>query len=130
MKLASVVLLVDSDRDNREMCAAFLSSKGYVAVAAATAEEALPFAPDADIVITETRLNGDLDGLAFIAALRRNASTRHLPIVALSASVLEADRNRAFDVGANVFLRKPCMLADLLSRVRRLVRVARLRPAV
>src|SRR5688572_4354062 len=102
MNLSSVILLVDSDHDNREMYAAFLSSKGYVPVSVATAEEALPLASDADVVITETRLTGALNGLEFIAALRRDSRTRDLPIITLSASVLELDRKRAFDAGTNV----------------------------
>ncbi len=129
MNLASVVLLVDSDRDNRDMYGAFLSSKGYIAVTAATAEEALPLAPDADVVITETRLSGTLDGVGLIATLRQNTPTKHLPIITLTGSVVELDRDRALVAGANVFLRKPCLPADLLSRVRRVMRVARLRLA-
>jgi CheY-like chemotaxis protein len=130
MNLASVVLLVDSDRDNRDMYGTFLSSKGYIAVTAATAEEALPLAPDADVVITETRLSGTLDGLGFIATLRHNSETKNLPIITLSGSAFEPGRDRALDAGANVFWRKPCLPPDLLSTFRRAMRVARLAWAV
>jgi DNA-binding response OmpR family regulator len=73
-----------------------------------------------------TRLSGTLDGLGFISTLRHNTETKDLPIITLSGSALELDRDRALDAGANVFLRKPCLPADLLSRVRRVMRVARL----
>lgn len=121
----TVVLLVDSDRDNRDMCAGFLSSKGYVAITASTGEEALALVPDADVMITETELHGPLDGCDLISAVRRNIATRDLPIITLSGSIVEEVRHEALRAGANLFLRKPCMLADLLSRIRRLVRVTR-----
>src|SRR5687768_1199863 len=100
MNTRSVILVVDSDDDNREMCGAYLSSKGYVAVTAATAEEAMLLAPDADVIITETRLRGTLNGLEFISALRRDSRTKALPVVTLTASVMVGDRERALDCGA------------------------------
>jgi CheY-like chemotaxis protein len=130
MNLASVVLLVDSDRDNREMYGEFLSSKGYVAITAATAEEALPLAVDADVVITDTRLRGGLDGFDFISALRNGERTKDLPIITLTGSALDGEREQAFGAGADLFLRKPCIPAELLSRVRRVMRLVRVRPAV
>lgn len=122
--MLTVVLVVDSDTDNRDLCAAFLSSKGYVTITATTAEEALPLISDADVVITETRLSGPLNGFDLMSAVRRNTHTRDVPIIALTASVFDDVRNRALASGATFFLRKPCMLADLLSRVRRVIRVA------
>ena len=121
----TVVLLVDSDRDNRDVCAGFLSSKGYVAITASTGEEALALAREADVMITETELSGPLDGFDVISAVRRNIATRDLPIITLSGSIVEEVRNQAMHAGANLFLRKPCMLADLLGRIRRLVQVGR-----
>lgn len=126
MNLASVILFVDSDRRNRERYSVFLASKGYVAVTAATAEEALPLAPDVDVVIMDTQLRGGVSGLDLISTLRHDEHTKNLPIITLTGSVHEDERAQAFRAGANVFLRKPCIPARLLSRLRRLIRVGKI----
>jgi signal transduction histidine kinase/DNA-binding NarL/FixJ family response regulator len=66
----------------------------------------------------------ELDGLAATRALRLRWSASELPVVALTASVLEDERRAARDAGMNDFLAKPIDAADLFGLLRR-VREAR-----
>jgi PAS domain S-box-containing protein len=55
-----------------------------------------------------------MDGLAATRALRDDARTRHLPVIALTAAALESERQHALDAGMSGFVSKPVHLGELL----------------
>jgi two-component system, NtrC family, response regulator AtoC len=106
MKPVQRVLIVDDDASGREWLAAFVRSRGLVAICAASGEEALDevrrSAPD---VVTLDLVLPGMDGLAALRALR--AIAPRVPVVMLSGVgdtqvIVEAVR-----LGASDFLRKP-----------------------
>jgi CheY-like chemotaxis protein len=121
------VLLVQPNDDNLEMYAEFLSHAGLVPIAVSSAIDALAVATKADIVVTGLRLPGSVDGLELIARLRTDWRTKSTPIIVLTASALQTERERAHLAGCDVFLPKPCLPEELLHEVRRLVKPATLR---
>lgn len=114
------VLLVQSDQDNREMYAEYLRLKGFDPISASTVEEALALAADAHVIVTGIALPGDQDGVALISRLRTNQETQHVPIVALTTFVGNAERAAA--AGCDRWLLKPCLPDELLACVRRAMR--------
>ena len=62
-----------------------------------------------------------LDGLAILAALRRNERHRCLPVVMLTSLGSEADVIRGFEHGADDYIVKPFSPAELMARLRRLL---------
>ena len=56
----------------------------------------------------------EIDGLEATRQLRAQASTAHLPIIALTAAVLDAERAQAHAAGMNGFVSKPAGEGDLL----------------
>ena len=115
------VLLVEPHDDTRTLYAEWLHEAGLRVQTATTAEAALKLAPAADVVITESRLPGPVDGFALIKQLRSIATTGHVPIVVVSASGTFAEA-RARTAGCDVFLAKPCLPAQLYRELRRLDR--------
>jgi len=114
-------LLVDRDPDTRKMYAEYLRLFDCQTDEAEDGREALAKAisrrPDA--IVTETRLPG-INGLELCALLRRDATTRTIPIVIVTADAFEEDIRRAKSSGADSVLVKPCLpetLASELSRV-------------
>ena len=70
----STVLLVEPDEDNRDMYAESLRRYGFTVLTAATTDEGLRRASDADVIVTEIRVSGSFDGLALVSRLRHDGA--------------------------------------------------------
>ncbi len=117
------VLLVEDDRDSREMYAMGLELCGLRVALAATAAEALRLsvAEPPDIVVSDLTLP-DMDGIALAGALARDPATAGVPIVALTGRSGDDDLTRAAAAGVRRVLVKPCppdTLADAIQDILR-----------
>jgi len=116
-----IVLLVHRNDDSLAIYQEFLAHKGFVPRAVSDGHEALSSARAVDIIITEIILDGDMDGFELISRLRRDGSTKHKPIVVLTSSAWNTERQRAETAGCDLFLTKPCLPDELVREVRRLL---------
>jgi two-component system, cell cycle response regulator DivK len=100
-----LVLLVEDDRDTREMYSEFLSYSGLRVAEAPSGRRALETAREQcpDVVVTDIAMPG-MDGLELSRRLRLCEPTRAVPIIAVSGNASE----RAREAGADVVLQKPC----------------------
>jgi two-component system cell cycle response regulator DivK len=121
------IVLLQPERDDRDMYAEYLQSRRIVAVPVATAEDALTLAAAADLIVTGILLPGAIDGIEFISRLRADPRTADVPIIVLTSCAWQTERERAERVGCDAFLPKPCLPKDLVRQVRRLIRARRLR---
>lgn len=123
-----IVLLVQPVRDDGlEMYAEYLRYSGLAAIAVSNAEDALTFAPEADIIVTGMVLDDTVDGVELVSRLRGDDGTRHKPIIVLTACAWHRERERAEHAGCDLFLSKPCLPEDLLREVRLLLPAAHAR---
>jgi DNA-binding response OmpR family regulator len=113
-----VVLLVESDTDNRNMYAEYLSLYGFIVQTADTTDDGLRDARDADVVVTEILVDGSFDGIELVRRLRDSEDTKDRRIVVLTACVSERNRQVAEAAGCDVFLPKPCLPDRLVSEIR------------
>jgi two-component system, OmpR family, response regulator ResD len=106
-----LVLLVEDDRDTREMYSSYLSYSGLTVNEASTGRRALESAAKQcpDVVVTDIAMP-EMDGLELSRRLRAHAPTRDVPIIAVSGQASE----RAREAGADVVLDKPCEPDKLL----------------
>ena len=118
---APVVLLVQADADSREMYTEFFRYEGFLPVPVSNARDGLGVARRADVIVTGLLLPGDIDGIEFIARLRRDERTKRIPLIVLTACAWKSDRERAEEAGCDVFLAKPCLPDHLLREVRLLL---------
>lgn len=116
----SHVLLVEDEPQIRRFVRLALEGQNCDVTEAATAAGGMEAARQAqpDLLILDLGLP-DRDGLDFIRDLRAWAT---LPILVLSARSLESDKVAALDAGADDYLSKPFGVAELLARVRALLR--------
>jgi class 3 adenylate cyclase len=116
-------LVVDDGPANTRLLDAILSPRGYRVVAAASGPEALEriAAEPPDLVLLDILMPG-MDGYEVCRRLREDPRTRFLPIVMVTASG-EQSKVRAIEAGADDFIPKPVNQAELLARVRSLVRI-------
>jgi two-component system response regulator len=64
-----------------------------------------------DVILLDIRLP-KVSGFQVLETIRRNARTRHVPVVMLTASDEQADLVRSYDLHANSYVRKPVTLAE------------------
>jgi two-component system, OmpR family, KDP operon response regulator KdpE len=114
------ILVVDDEAPMRKFVLHNLKAGGYNVLAAADGSEALKLASEhpLDLLLLDIGLPGP-DGLAVLQAVRRDMQ---VPVLMISARGREADRVKALDLGADDYLTKPFGVAELLARVRALLR--------
>jgi DNA-binding response OmpR family regulator len=112
------VLLIQPERDDRDMYAQFLRYAGITPIILSDAAPALVLAPDSHVIVTELLLPGSMDGIEFIVRLRSNRSTNGVPIVVLTSLAWDTERERAQRAGCDIFLPKPCLPDRLLHEIR------------
>jgi two-component system response regulator len=71
------------------------------------------------VVLLDLKLPG-IDGFEVLRRIRGHPATRHLPVVILTSSTEPADLVRAYEVGANSYVRKPTAFHDLVTAARRI----------
>ncbi|HJP89420.1 MAG TPA: HD domain-containing phosphohydrolase [Candidatus Limnocylindrales bacterium] len=119
------VLVVEDDASNRALLDALLRRAGYDVVAIATGADAVRAAHDEgpDVVLLDIELPG-MNGLDVCRALRADVTTVALPIILLTGRTETSDVVAGLDAGADDFLRKPFERAELLARIRSVLRLA------
>ena len=121
-----VILVVDDHADSRELVAAVLLGDGIAVAEAATGSEALLRAwskPHPHLVLIDLSLP-DCHGTDVVRMLKQDARTRDIPVVALSASVMAADKERAAAAGCAEFIEKPVIPDTLIDVIRRVLGAA------
>jgi two-component system KDP operon response regulator KdpE len=117
------VLVVDDERQIRRALRSALDAHGYTVAVAEDGSEALEtiatWAPDAIV------LDLVMPGVDGFEVLRQTRTWSNVPIIVLSARGQEADKVAALDQGADDYLTKPFGMAELLARLRVVLRRAR-----
>lgn len=116
------VLVVDDDPPSLKMTAFLLAQEGYEVITADNGQDALRLIEDQlpDLAILDVMMPG-IDGFQLLQRVRR---TMNLPVIILSAKGETADRVTGLDLGADDYLAKPFEPAELLARVRSVLRRA------
>jgi two-component system cell cycle response regulator DivK len=116
------VLLVEDNRDNRDIYRTILEYAGHAVIEAVNGAEALPFAlsEHPDLIVMDVTMP-IMDGLEATRRLRADTSTRNIPILILTAHALSSDVTDAMEAGATSYLSKPCAPRTVLEEVARLL---------
>jgi putative two-component system response regulator len=121
-----LVLVAEDDVANRALLARLLDRAGYRSVAVGDGRDALRAAIDErpDLVLLDVGLPG-LNGLDVCRRLRSDPRTVALPIIRVTGRTASHDVVAGLDAGADDFVRKPYDEAELMARVRSVLRLAR-----
>lgn len=126
--MASRVLIVEDERDIRDLVVLHLQRDGYQVSTASSGEDALLQVKQSppDLVLLDLMLPG-MSGLEVCRRLRQEQTTATLPILMLTAKADEVDRVVGLEMGADDYVVKPFSPKELVARVHALLR--RSRPA-
>src|SRR5215212_2695834 len=124
--MASRVLVVEDERNIRDLVCLHLGLEGYECVPVADGKEAMTIAADKpfDLIVLDLMLPG-VDGVTITRALRRVGANRDTPILMLTARREESDKVMGLDSGADDYLTKPFGVRELVARAAALLRRAR-----
>ncbi len=116
-------ILVAEDRPGSlELIRTVLESAGYEVIEATDGQEAVEKASGSsvDLFLLDLQMP-KVDGFGVVAQLRKDPRFASTPIVALTASAMHGDRERALAAGFSSYIAKPVDLAALRSELKRLI---------
>ena len=117
-----LILIVDDFQDNREMYTQYLGFVGYRVAEAVDGQDALvkSAALLPDLVVMDLSLPG-LDGWEATRRLKKDPRTKNVPVVAVTGHAFAGADEKAMDAGCDGYITKPCLPADLVGEIRRVL---------
>jgi two-component system alkaline phosphatase synthesis response regulator PhoP len=121
--MTKTVLIVDDEKDIRDLLAYNLSKEGFAILTAADGNEALTQLKNHKIalVVLDIMMPG-LDGFEVCKRIRANEEWEHLPVIFLTARSSEVDQIVGLELGADDYIQKPVSARVLVARVKSILR--------
>jgi CheY-like chemotaxis protein len=118
MFIMPTILLVEDNEMNRDMLSRRLQRKGYTVIAAPDGEQGhlLACSKLPDLILMDISLPM-MNGWEVTRLLKSNESTRHIPIIALTAHAMVTDREKAFEAGCDDYDTKPIEFTRLSEKI-------------
>jgi CheY-like chemotaxis protein len=116
--MSKKILLVEDNELNRDMLSRRLAKRGFEIVVALDGQEGVERAAgDApDLIVMDMSLPV-LDGWQATRRLKQQATTREIPVIALTSHAMSGDRERALEAGCDDYDTKPVELDRLLTKI-------------
>lgn len=113
------ILIVEDNPRNLKLVRDVLQVKGYATLEAGTAEDGVRIAVEEkpDLVLMDIHLPG-MNGIDALRVLRGDPATAAIPVIAVTASVMQDDRRMIMEAGFNAYVGKPINLREFLEAVR------------
>jgi two-component system cell cycle response regulator DivK len=115
-----LILLVEDNEDNRIVYSTILKHFGYEVIEALNGEEGIAKArsQQPNLILMDISIPV-IDGWEATQVLKHDPTTKHIPIIALTAHALASDREKAMEVGCDGYLAKPCEPRAVVAEVQR-----------
>jgi CheY-like chemotaxis protein len=116
------ILLVEDDEMNRDMLSRRLVRSGHEVIIAENGQRGVGLAESAkpDLILMDMSLPV-IDGWEATRRIKAGAATQAIPIIALTAHAMAADREKAMQAGCDDYDTKPIELPRLLGKIDRLL---------
>ena len=114
-----LILIVEDNEKNLKLARDVLQFSGFLTLEAGSGEAAVDIAREhrPDLILMDIELPG-IDGITALQQLRADAQTAQIPVVALTASAMSADRERFFGAGFDGYISKPINIKEFPDQVR------------
>ena len=114
------ILVVEDNAANMTLAVFLLQSVGHTVLSATDAEAGLALAREEKpkLILMDIQLPG-MDGLEATSLLKRDDSTRGIPVIALTALAMKGDEERIRAAGCDGYIAKPMRYKEFLATVER-----------
>ncbi len=118
------ILVAEDSVVNQTLAVRLLERRGHTAVVAGSGQQALAAleAQRFDVVLMDVQMP-EMDGLEATACIREQEQTTgdHIPIIAMTAHVMQGDRERCLEAGMDDYVAKPIQAESLFETIERLL---------
>ena len=121
-----LVLIVEDEERNRILVREILEFNGYRTIEAGNAEEGIRLAREAKpaLILMDFHLPG-MNGIEALEVLRKDETTKHIPVIAVTASAMTEDRARIISAGFDGLETKPIHMDRFAQVVRSAIQQAK-----
>jgi two-component system, cell cycle response regulator DivK len=114
----SLILIVEDNPRNMKLVRDVLQVKGHATLEATNAEDGIVLATERkpDLILMDIQLPG-MNGIDALRVLRGQPATDKIPVIAVTASVMQQDRKLITQAGFDAYVGKPITLAEFLKAV-------------
>ena len=112
------ILVVEDNPGNMKLAVLLLETAGHTVITARDAEAGLTLArtEQPNLILMDIQLPG-MDGLEATELLKRDAATRAIPVVALTALAMKGDEERIRAAGCDGYIAKPMHYQEFLAAI-------------
>ncbi|GEN26815.1 response regulator [Halovibrio variabilis] len=112
------ILIIEDNPANMKLALLLLHKAGHQTYCSVDAESgvALSRVEVPDLILMDIQLPG-MDGLSATALLKQDPSTAHIPIIALTAMAMKADKEKCETAGCNGYIAKPLRYQELYAAI-------------
>ena len=117
--MKKLILIVEDNEKNLKLVRDVLEVKGFATIEAGTGEDGIKLAASRkpDLILMDIQLPG-ISGIEALKALRADPKTAPIPVVAVTASVMQQDRKLITEAGFDGYVSKPINIKEFLEAVR------------
>jgi two-component system, cell cycle response regulator DivK len=122
----SLILIVEDNDKNMKLVRDVLQVDGYTTLEAVTGEDGVALAQQRkpDLILMDIQLPG-INGIEALRILRADPATAPIPIIAVTASVMQQDRKMITEAGFDAYVGKPLNLKEFREAVRHAIEGAK-----
>ena len=116
--MAKVILIVEDDPKSLMLARDLLQVSGYKTIEATDGEQGVELAKSKkpDLILMDIQMP-KMDGLEATRILKADATTRNIPILALTASAMKEEKEKTFQAGCDGYITKPFDIKEFLKTV-------------
>ena len=114
-----MILIIEDNERNLKLVRDVLQVKGYETLEARTGEDGIKLAAEhrPALILMDIHLPG-INGIEALKILRADAATAAIPVIAVTASVMQQDRKMITEAGFDAYVGKPINIREFLDAVR------------
>ncbi len=120
--MSKTILIVEDNENNMMLVRDVLELKGYSVLPATTGAEGVRLAIEArpDLILMDIQLP-DIDGITAFAQIRANDAAKHIPMLAVSASVMPEEKQKILASGFDAYITKPLNMKSFVETVEKFI---------